>query len=141
MKANAVRLQLHALAYNLANFLRTLVLPDEMARWSLTTIREMVEIGGKVIAHARYTVSQMAEVAVPRDLFRSLLKRIDDLRPRCRKMGRNRAAGADPDRRSDDYAATDAIATTFHLPVGPESGYFGVCNGWMGHPYGECRLI
>ena len=28
MMANAVRLQLHALAYNLANFLRTLVLPD-----------------------------------------------------------------------------------------------------------------
>ena len=27
MKANAVRLQLHALAYNLANFLRTLALP------------------------------------------------------------------------------------------------------------------
>jgi hypothetical protein len=27
--ANAARLQLHALAYNLGNFLRTLVLPDE----------------------------------------------------------------------------------------------------------------
>jgi hypothetical protein len=70
MKANAVRLQLHALAYNLANFLRTLVLPDEMERWSLTTLREkVVKIGAKVIAHARYTVFQMAEVAVPRDLF------------------------------------------------------------------------
>jgi Transposase DDE domain group 1 len=31
-KANAVRLQLHALAYNLANFLRTLALPEEAAR-------------------------------------------------------------------------------------------------------------
>src|SRR5919205_448900 len=30
MTANAVRLQLHALAYNLANFFRTLVLPDEV---------------------------------------------------------------------------------------------------------------
>ena len=39
MKANAVRLQLHALAYNLANFLRTLALPEEMASWSLTTSR------------------------------------------------------------------------------------------------------
>jgi len=48
MKANAVRLQLHALAYNLANFLRTLALPDEMARWSLTTLREEVKIGAKV---------------------------------------------------------------------------------------------
>ena len=29
---NAVRLQLHALAYNLANFLRSLVLPQEVER-------------------------------------------------------------------------------------------------------------
>src|ERR671921_131760 len=36
MVANAVRLQLHALAYNLANFLRTLALPDQIERWSLT---------------------------------------------------------------------------------------------------------
>ena len=83
MKANAVRLQLHALAYNLANFFRTLVLPDEVERWSLTTLREkVVKIGAKVIAHARYTVFQMAEVAVRRDLFRRILDLIDDLRPR-----------------------------------------------------------
>src|SRR4051812_46387439 len=74
MKANAVRLQLHALAYNMANFFRTLVLPDEIEQWSLTTLREkVVKIGAKVIAHARYTVFQMAEVAVPRDLFRRIL--------------------------------------------------------------------
>jgi hypothetical protein len=84
MKANAVRLQLHALAYNLANFLRTLALPDEMARWSLTTIREkVVKIGAKVIAHARYAIFQMAEVAVPRDLFRDLLARIGALQPKA----------------------------------------------------------
>jgi DDE family transposase len=83
MQANAVRLQLHALAYNLANFFRTLVLPDEVERWSLTTLREkVVKIGAKVIAHARYTVFQMAEGAVPRDLFRRILAMIDDLRPR-----------------------------------------------------------
>jgi len=45
-KANAVRLQLHALAYNLANFLRTLALPPEVAQWSMTTLRErLVKIG------------------------------------------------------------------------------------------------
>src|SRR3954464_2816655 len=83
MTANAVRLQLHALAYNLANFFRTLVLPDEVERWSLTTLREkVVKIGAKVVAHARYTVFQMAEVAVPRDLFRRILAMIDGLRPR-----------------------------------------------------------
>jgi hypothetical protein len=41
----------------------------------------VVKIGAKVIAHARYTVFQMAEVAVPRDLFRRILAIIDELRP------------------------------------------------------------
>ena len=83
MVANAVRLQLHALAYNLANFLRTLALPEQIERWSLTSLREkVVKIGAKVIAHARYTVFQMAEVTVPRDLFRRVLEMIDGLRPR-----------------------------------------------------------
>src|SRR3954449_406756 len=83
MRANAVRLQLHALAYNLANFFRTLVLLDEIERWSLTTLREkVVKIGAKVISHARYTVFHMAEVAVPHDLFRRILAMIDELRPR-----------------------------------------------------------
>src|SRR5215218_10255915 len=83
MKANAVRLQLHALAYNMANFFRTLVLPDEVEQWSLTTLREkVVKIGAKVISHARYTVFQMAEVAAPGALFRRMLDLIDGLRPR-----------------------------------------------------------
>ncbi len=83
MTANAVRLQLHALAYNMANFLRTLALPQEMARWSLTTIREkLLKIGAKVIAHARYSVFQMAEVAVSRDLFGGILEKINFLRRR-----------------------------------------------------------
>lgn len=81
MHANAARLQLHALAYNLANFLRTLALPPELERWSLTTIREkLIKIGGKVVAHARYTTFQMAEVAVPRLLFNRVLQMIDHLR-------------------------------------------------------------
>jgi hypothetical protein len=71
------------LAYNLANFCRTLALPDEVERWSLTTLREkVVKIGAKEITHARYTTSQMAEIAVPRELFRRMLDLIDDLRPR-----------------------------------------------------------
>jgi hypothetical protein len=44
----------HALAYNLANFLRGLALPGEIAKWSLITLREkVVEIGAKVVAHGR----------------------------------------------------------------------------------------
>jgi hypothetical protein len=38
--ANAVRLQLHALAYNPGNFLRTLATPEPITDWSLTSLRE-----------------------------------------------------------------------------------------------------
>jgi choline kinase len=40
---NEVRLQLHALAYNLGNFLRTLALPKAVEQWSLTTLREKLQ--------------------------------------------------------------------------------------------------
>jgi hypothetical protein len=80
-KANAVRLQLHALAYNLANVLRTLALPDEAAQWSLTTLRtKLVKIGAKVVRHGRYVAFQLAEVAVPRRLFEMVLSLIARLR-------------------------------------------------------------
>jgi hypothetical protein len=80
---NAVRLQLHALAYNLANFMRTLALPKEVEHWSMTTLREkLVKIGAKVVRHGRYVTFQLAEVAVPRGLFEIILRLIDDLRRR-----------------------------------------------------------
>ena len=79
---NHVRLQLFALAYNLGNFLRRLALPASVAHWSLTTLREkLIKIGAKVVRTARYVVFQMAEVAVPRHLFRTILDRIRRLRP------------------------------------------------------------
>jgi len=80
---NEVRLQLHVLAYNLANFMRTLALPKEVEHWSLTTLREkLIKIGAKVVRHGRYVTFQLAEVAVPRELFRKILRLIDDLRRR-----------------------------------------------------------
>jgi hypothetical protein len=78
---NEVRLQLHALAYNMGNFLRTLALPEAVEHWSLTTLREkLVKIGAKIVTHARYVIFQMAEVAVPRGLFRDILRLIAQLR-------------------------------------------------------------
>jgi Transposase DDE domain group 1 len=80
---NAVRLQLHALAYNFANFMRTLALPEQVEHWSLTTLREkLVKIGARIVRHGRYVVFQLAEVALPRSLFAEILRRIDHLRPR-----------------------------------------------------------
>ena len=53
--ANAVRLQLHALAYNLGNFLRTLATPEPIKDWSLTSLKEkLIKIGAKVVSHGRY---------------------------------------------------------------------------------------
>ncbi len=76
-KDNQTRLQLFALAYNLANFLRRLALPRDVEHWSLTTLREkLVKIGAKVTRHAKYVTFQLAEVAVPRRMFAAILDRI-----------------------------------------------------------------
>ncbi len=77
--ANAVRLQLHALAYNLANFMRTLALPEAVAHGSLTSLGEKLV---KFVTHARRVTFQMAEVALPRELFQKILRLIDGLGPR-----------------------------------------------------------
>ena len=69
--ANAVRLQLHALAYNLGNFLRTLATPEPIKDWSLTSLKEkLIKIGAKIVSHGRYVAFQMAEVAIPENLVR-----------------------------------------------------------------------
>ena len=78
---NQVRLQLFALAYNLGNFLRRLALPRPVKHRSLTTLREkLIKIGAKVVHHARYGRSQMAELGMPHQLFRAILDRIRRLR-------------------------------------------------------------
>ena len=54
----------------------------EVEHWSLTTLQEkLVKIGAKVVSHGRYVTFQLGEVAVPRDLFRTILRLIYDLRP------------------------------------------------------------
>ena len=79
--ANEVRLQLHALAYNLANFLRTLATPEAIERWSLTSLRErLIKTGARLVRHGRYTIFQMAEVALPRQVFAGILGLINGLR-------------------------------------------------------------
>jgi len=75
--ANQVRLQLHVLAYNLGNFLRRLALPASVKHWTLTTLRDrLIKIGAKMVQHARYVTFQLAEVAIPRRLYRTILQRI-----------------------------------------------------------------
>ena len=80
--ANAVRLQLHALAHNLANFLRTLALPEVVSHWSMTTLRDrLVKIGARIVRHGRSITFRMAELMVSRGLFQQILDAIAALRP------------------------------------------------------------
>lgn len=77
-----MRLQLHALAYDLANFIRALALPDEVKRCSLTTLRNrLVEIGARIVRRGRGTAFQMGEVMVPRAQFGQSFTAIAALRP------------------------------------------------------------
>ena len=78
--AKAVRLQLHALAYNLGNFLHSLATPEPIQAWSLTSLLEkLIKVGARIVSHGRYVAFQMAEVAVPRNLFGDILR--DDRGP------------------------------------------------------------
>jgi hypothetical protein len=137
--ANAVRLQLHALAYNLGTFMRTLALPEGVELWSPTTRRErLVKIGAKVVSHGRYVTFQMAEVAVPRRLFAAVLWLIDRLRappaPACGRIGSNGAGNG-----RERCAAMDG-RRRFSGPPSPRStgpAAFGGARariGWLHRP-------
>jgi len=76
-----VRLQHHALSYNLGNFMRTLAMPKVAKPWSLTSLREkLIKIGAKVVRRGRYVTFQMAEVAVSRQMFAEIVSLIAQLR-------------------------------------------------------------
>ena len=61
--------------------LRQLAFPREVKDWSLTTLREkLIKIGAKVVSHSKAVTFQMAEVAVPRALFATILEQIGRLR-------------------------------------------------------------
>ena len=76
-----MRLHLFALADNLANSLRQLALPRPVRTWTLTPLWErLIQIGVKVVRHAKAVRFLLAEVAMPRALFAVILRRIDRLR-------------------------------------------------------------
>jgi hypothetical protein len=62
--------------------MRTLAMPKAVERWSLTSLKEkLIKIGAKVVSHGRYVTFQLAEVAVPRQMFAEILSLIARLRP------------------------------------------------------------
>ena len=81
MVQNEVRLQLHALAYNLGVFLQGTDLPEQIADWSLTSLQtRLIKIGARVVRHAREITFQLAEIAVSGALFSRILTEIQRLR-------------------------------------------------------------
>ena len=76
-----MRLQLHALAYNLPTFLCCIDLPQAMANWSLTSLQlKLLKMGARVVRHARVITFQLAEVAVTGPMVRAILAEIRRLR-------------------------------------------------------------
>ena len=49
--------------------------------WSLRSLLlKLIKIGGRMVRHARRLIFQLSEVAVPRELFATILERVDRLR-------------------------------------------------------------
>ena len=75
-------IQMHVLADNLGNYLRTLPTPEAIKDLSLTTLKErLIQIGAKVVSHGLSLAFQMAEVVIPRILFTDILRLVSELRP------------------------------------------------------------
>ena len=54
-----------------------LALPLSVKHWTLTTLRDkLIKIGAKVVPHPQYVMLQLADVAVPRRLYRAILERV-----------------------------------------------------------------
>ena len=78
---NEVRLQLHGLAYHLAVVLANVGLPEPMADWSLTSLHfKLINIGARVVRHARAITFQLAEVAVSGAMVYAIIAAIQRLR-------------------------------------------------------------
>lgn len=77
LRDNEARLYLHALAYHLATFLRSIGLLEAMADWWLTILQlKLLKIGARVVLHARAITFQPAEVTVTGPMVRAILAAI-----------------------------------------------------------------
>ena len=60
-------------------------MPVSVKDWTLTTLLvKLIKTGAKVVRHARYVIFQLAEVAVPRQVFAAILARIRKCAARTR---------------------------------------------------------
>jgi len=80
-------------------------------QWSLTSLREkLVKVGAKVVRHARYAIFQMAEVAVPKELFEQILRLIATNTSQC-AIGRV-VNSASTEARLTCFSSTEILPST-----------------------------
>ncbi len=57
-------------------------MPKAIKEWSLRSVQvKHIKTGARLVRHARRLVFELAEVAVPREVFRQVLERIGGLHP------------------------------------------------------------
>ena len=80
---NANRLQVHALAYNIFNWFKRLVLPAKMRKQQIDTIRlKLLKIAAKVVHSARYITFKLCSSCPYKDEFHETLENIRKLQPK-----------------------------------------------------------
>jgi hypothetical protein len=77
---NANRLQLHALAYNIFNWFKRLVLPEKMGKQQIDTIRlKLLKVASKVVRSARYVFFKLCSSCPYQREFYETLENISRL--------------------------------------------------------------
>jgi hypothetical protein len=72
--ANAFRLQIATLAYNIHNCFRELILPDQLKPHYLSTIRsKLIKVGCRIIYHSRQIICQFGKSFKIKKLFEQIL--------------------------------------------------------------------
>lgn len=76
--ANALRLQVATLAYNVHNCFRELILPDQLKPHYLSTIRsKLIKIGCRIIYHSRQIICQFGKSFKLKKLFEQILLNLE----------------------------------------------------------------
>ncbi len=79
---NANRLQVHVLAYNLFNWFRRLVLPENMRKLNVDTIRlKLLKVAARVVNSARYVHFRLCSTCPYKEQFSETLQNIGRLQP------------------------------------------------------------
>jgi hypothetical protein len=77
-----IRLPVNSVLQERIGWLLTRPIGARPKHWSLTTLRQrLVKIGAKIVCHGRSVIFQIAELAVPHDMFQNILTAIPALRP------------------------------------------------------------